>query len=394
MCTYRTRTNQALVTAGLLTALITGCTSTVPGVPLAEGDHTTSSVLAGPPSGTHGLTIASGYESQAATYAAARAIDPCALHQVSSAAEVTGMRAESLMPGSNLASCELGMVPENEKLSVWLLTTTVGAPVDYRNRQEVTDEQIEGMDFLRWQPPADGRSCRYLTKIARPAGDTPTRAPNSAANNQAGQADHAGETTLDLKIRRDSTEAQPKTACQIAHEYLTKVARFWRLPAVRQDKLTTPSLPIATVDPCAGLSGSTKTMDGPLEAVPQGIYRCLLRHASAQGNNEQTRTATSVSATLSVKWDPRASLNNPKAAQDLRPATVAGKPAVIKQKPGDPANPKLAGDCTLAVITDEAVTIQEDLSGNTPKSVQVAEIQASTCELATAGAESLIASIH
>jgi hypothetical protein len=398
---HRRHTGRILA-AGAAVLVLAGCTSTVPGVPLAEGDHAAAGVSTGAPSTSPGIALSEGFEAKAASYAMARAVDPCALHVITAAAEVTGMVGDTFMPGTDLATCDLDLLPATPRaISVWKLSATVGAALSTRTRQESTPEQIEGLTFLRGKDAADGRTCEYVAEIGpKPSTPAPS-SPNSPSDAPAagdGQAEAAGGT-MTLRVRRDSPDAQPKTACQVGKEYLAKVGRYWKVPALRRDGLTKPPIPIGNVDPCAGLAGVERAMGGPLLARPQGPYDCVVQRDPSQGNAEQARKLGTITAKLSVKWDPRASLNNPTTARGLEAATIAGKPAVVKKTAGDPSNPKLAGDCTLNVIhesanPDENVAIKESNSGVIPISVQVIEVRAGTCELATAGVESLIAAIR
>lgn len=397
--------------AGLLAALtLAGCTEKVTGIPLAEGEFEARQSQRNTPGGAPAppaVPFARGQEALGKQYAAARAVDPCALHDPAAAAKVTGLSADSLMPDSNLSDCDLSLTPEGSLLSVWNISAAVGKIVDSKTRAGATPEQIGGATYLRAADTTnDGRSCRFFldnpatgntggfTAGSATAGPTPSA---SAANPPGGgqEAEPAPRTVIELSIQRRDPKPQAKDPCQVGREYLAEIGKYWAHPALRADKLTTPELRLAQADPCGGLAGVGSAMGGPIEAAPTGPYSCTVRLAANSGDATKSRAMGSVSATFSIKWDPMLLMRNEKTAKEYTQITIAGRPALQKQAAGDPSNPKLPGSCAVTAVVDENVAIHESLdSADAPKSLQVVETRANTCELATAAAESVIASIR
>lgn len=394
MHTQRTRMpGYAVAIVSLLITVIAACTTTVPGTPLAEGDNP-----GGQPSSpaTPPVPMARGYEELARIYTAARAVDPCALQDKDAAARITGMVGDAIMPGSNLNSCDLDMAPPGDAMSVWRLSTTVGVTLDAKTARESIPEKVGDTDVLHAPDVLGGdRSCRYLMETnPKPGAPAVTNTPPSSPADASGAA-RASRTAIELSVRRNSPDAQPKKPCQIAQEYLGQVIKYWHNPALRKDNLTTPRFPVGDVDPCAGLAGVAQPMGGPIEAVLLGgPYKCSVRLTASPDNAEQARKVGVVSATLAVKWDPRLLLANPQMGKDYKPVTVAGRTGTIKQQTSDPNTPKLAGSCTVTLVTDDTVSVHDNLSkADSPKSVQTVETSAATCDLATKAAESVLASI-
>lgn len=398
----------AAAAAGLLVTALGACTSTVPGVPVAAGDRSLAATPGGPSSvAGQDLTVARGQEALAAAMAAARAIDPCALQDVAAATQATGMPGHSVMPSStNLAACELVTSPEDDGLG-WRLTTTAGVLLDDKTATQSTPEQIGGTTVLHAPDLfGDGRACRYLLE---PKATTTTSAPttrSSAADDQApsddpatggGAGGSAGpvRTALELMVQRDTSSPQPKDSCAVAKDYLGAVVKYWTHPAYRSDTLTTPGLPIAQTDPCAALAGAAPAMGGQIVVSPGLLtpFECTALPAGRVGQKPML-----VSVDLKAVTDPRLLLENAGTSQGgkVKPITVAGHTGTVTQTAGDPRNPKLAGgDCTIDLVTDDAVTISESADrADAPKTVQVAEVRADTCELATTAASSVLSAIH
>lgn len=389
-----------VVATGLLVAALAACTTSVPGSPMAA-ESSSAAPPGAPPSAQigPGLTLVPGAEALAATNTEARATDPCALHSVPAAEQVTGMKGLSLMPSDlYLASCELQVGPPDDVLSTWRLTASTGVPIEEKTIQQSTSEQI-GENQVLHAPDldSDGHSCRYLMDTSKTASikTTTSQAGDQATNEDSGTSGNAtapSRTGLELLVQQDVPDPQTKTACQVAKDYLAEVIKYWTHPALRTDKLTTPALPLANVDPCAALVGVAPAMGGHLLVNPSPLnpFEC-----DATPSNGQKLSL--VSDVLKVATDPRRSLENNQTSLGgkIKPVTVAGHTGTITATAGDPSNPKLSGFCTVDLVLDDKLTISDNAeSANAPKSMQVVETRGDTCELAQTVAESVLSAVH
>ncbi|ALG06394.1 hypothetical protein AOZ06_05150 [Kibdelosporangium phytohabitans] len=193
---------------------------------------------------------------------------------------------------------------------MWQLSTASGVLLDSKAAQESTTETIGDTTVLRARDTTgNDRSCRYLSE----AGPPPNAAPAPTNDGTAG----APRTALELVVRRNSSDAQPKKPCDIAREYLTQVIKYWVKPALRTDNLTAPRFAIGDVNPCDSLAGIAESMGGPIEAITLGgPHKCTVRLVPGPDNTEQARKVGLVSASLAVKTDPRTVLDNPQTSKD------------------------------------------------------------------------------
>src|SRR5882724_11675643 len=97
------RRPRRLAVLGGLAAVLAACTSTVAGVPADQ-----------PPTATArpGPALAGDQEERAWAFAVDRAVDPCALQNPAAAEKVTGQVRLSVMPKSDLNSCEVSLAPQ------------------------------------------------------------------------------------------------------------------------------------------------------------------------------------------------------------------------------------------------------------------------------------------
>jgi hypothetical protein len=357
-----------IAAAGLLLTLA-GCATTVAGTPVAEqGAHAANSgAAAASTSGAApktGTKSSPGQDAEAAAHAVMRKVDPCALHSPEAAAKVTGMQPDEIMPGTSLNACDVELTPGPLELTAWTLTATVGVDLDEGRRQEATQEQIADIAFFKLPAlggAADDRSCSYVMGFGT-------------------------DTGIELRVRRSSTEAQPKTPCQVATAYLAEVGKYWKEPATRSDKVTSPTLRIADVDPCAGLDALSDALGGPIRTRTSDPYSCTVSPATP---GAKPGLGGLVTTEVGIDTDPRALVGNP-AAKDYKAMTVAGKPGVASEMRGAKGN-----TCSLTVIADEDVALQADQSKpDAQKSYQVVETRAENCDLASKAAEVLLASLR
>jgi hypothetical protein len=394
--TNRLRPIAATAVVGVVAvALVGACTSSVPGTPTAAEDHPSiaspgSTPSAGPGSG---VVVVRGYEDVIAANAASRAIDPCALHDIAAAEQVTGMKGQLLMPGTlNLASCDLEVGPPEDALDAWRMTASAGVPLNDETVKKATPEQINNTSVLHVPDVIrSDDSCTYMMDNSpQVTTGTPPRS-TSAGGQNAGQP---VRTALELTVRREDTK-QTASPCQVAKDYLTAVIKYWIHPAHRADQLTTPALPIGQADPCAGLVGVAPAMGGGIQVKPSrsNPYECSALPAKVSpGTNPAL-----VTVDFTFKSDPREALQNTNTSvgDKIKPVTVAGHTGTLTETPADPKNPKLAGSCRINVVVDDQVGAARFADQpNATKNLQVVSTSGDTCELAQKAAESALATIH
>lgn len=364
MHTRRRRSPGRWIAAAGLLLTLAGCATTVAGTPAPERDAQAASGPTATSATGSGTKSSPGQDAEAATYAVMRKVDPCALHSIEAAAKVTGMGPDEIMPGSSLNACDVELTPGPLELAVWTLTATVGVDLNEGRRQEAAQEQIADIKVFKMPGlggSTDDRTCRYVMPFGT-------------------------DTGIELQVRRSSSEPQPKEPCQVATEYLGEVAKYWKEPATRADKVTSPSLRIADVDPCTGMDALADALGGPVRTMISDPHSCTVMPAAPGGKPGMGGV---VRTEVGVDTDPRALLGSP-AGKDYRAMTVAGKPGVASEMPGPKGN-----TCSLTVIADEDVALQSDQSKpDAQKSYQVVDTRAENCELASKAAEVLLASLR
>ncbi|WP_424187625.1 hypothetical protein ACOBQX_07460 [Actinokineospora sp. G85] len=349
---------------------LTGCTDTVVGTPFPVGAVASVEDLFPAVSTAVGevdgpVPPREGAEEVAASFSVLRRVDVCALHDPAAAAKVVGMQPDDLMPGASLSDCVLQLVPGPRDLPAWRLRVTAGVELSDKTRRESTPETLDGVAVLRLPVRgADGESCAY----ARPMGD---------------------QAALQLTVRQQGTEAHPKTACQVAKEYLTAVAKYWREPATWADAVSTPALPVASIDPCAGLDAAMAVYGKPVRSRMEDPHRCTVYPQTPAPGDPLGGV---VSVTIGVDTDPRAPLAGAAAAEHTA-VTVAGRPGVsdIRNVGG---GPNASGTCYVTVLADDAVEIRQHINNpDLPTSYQVIKAHSADCRIATTAIEGLLAQL-
>ncbi|EWC64525.1 hypothetical protein UO65_0132 [Actinokineospora spheciospongiae] len=357
---------------------LSGCTATVVGTPVAQGEANGEaevvastedlSAEATTAAGQAGASVPprEGTEQVAALFSVIRQVDVCALHDPAAAAVVVGMQPDDLMPGDSLSSCVLQLVPGPRDLPAWRLKVTAGVELSDKTRRESTPETLDGVDFLHLPDlDGDGKACVY----DRPMGE---------------------RAALHLIVRQEGTEAQPKTACQVAKEYLTAVAKYWREPATWADAVSTPALPVATIDPCAGLDAATAVYGKPVRSRMEDPHRCTVYPQTAAHGDP---IGGVVSVTVGVDTDPRATLTGT-ASADYTAVSIAGRPGVSNiLNPG--GGPSASGTCYVTVVADDKIEIRQDITNpDRPTSYPVIEARSADCQIATKAIEGLLSQLH
>ncbi|CRK57006.1 hypothetical protein [Alloactinosynnema sp. L-07] len=358
--------------AALLLLTLAGCADTVKGAPQAEAQvrdaaasasaAATSAAKSAPKTGA--ANAAPGQDSMAAAYTVMRKVDPCALHSLDAAAKVTGMQPDEIMPGISLGACDLDLVPSPRELPVWTLIARVGVTFDERRKKAAVEEQIGDIRFYKLAEPAGSgssdRSCSYVMRLGE-------------------------ETGVELQVRRGAADPQPKTPCQVATEYLAEVGRYWKQPAIRADKVTSPTLRVADVDPCAGQDALAAVLGAPVHSLFTDPFTCT----TVPSTGGKSNVSAMVSAEVAVETDPRGLLGG-SMGTDYRAVTVNGKPGVAKEFV---VNKKPT--CSLTVIADEQVVLVADQAKpDAQKSFQVVKARAQTCDVATKAAEILLSAMR
>src|ERR1043165_9757789 len=240
---HGTRARWAPALVVVLAALFTtGCTTTVTGTPVAEGDRpaTGEAEQDTPP-------VAKGQDAVAVMYARVRQIDPCALHSLDAAQAATGLTPDSIMPDSGLNGCDLQVTQDPTSLSVWSLRITVGRTPPAAQPGGAPEQLGEVTATKRVTGGLnDPKTCDYTVPLA----DLPPGAPPPPPAPPNGAA--VSRPEIALTVRHNGVAALPRPAGEVAQNYLRAVGKYWRQPALRTDQLTTPQIDIARLDPCAG----------------------------------------------------------------------------------------------------------------------------------------------
>jgi hypothetical protein len=353
------------VLAGGLLALLAGCTtSTITGTTrLHSAPHTAPQANVREPTESAGSAVSSDQAELATAFTAARAVDPCALHNPAVAASVVAMPGDEIMPGRVLNSCDLDLSRSATALSSWRLSVTVGVLFDARQRQQAQQQTIADLTFYHPSSADDtGESCRYVLAFG------------------------GEETGIELRVRRDDDQGKSKTPCQIAQDYLRGVGKYWAHPALRTDKLTTPVLSISAGDPCAALGPVSAELGGPVRVSTSEPHSCSLIVGTP------TNGSGMITGEYAVETDPRTLLSGA-SAKDYKSVTVADRPGVARE-----TTSILKGaskTCSVTAIVDNQVVLQADKAKpDNAKTLQVVKASASDCALATKAAEALLAALH
>ncbi|SER20119.1 hypothetical protein [Actinokineospora terrae] len=368
--------------AVLLAAAVAACSTPIPGTALPQPPPDAAATGAVPsgrtpvtapsrpgsrtpePQVAPGIAAMPGQADKVAAYPLMRRIDPCALHDPAAAARVTGARPDELVPGRHLNACELVLSAGDTavRLPTWRLTATVGAD----RGQRVAPEVIAGIEFTEIPPAStaeQGRSCRMVR------GFGPT-------------------TALELLVRHEATAPAPQTPCAVARAYLAEAGKWWDAPALRADKLTTPTLRIADLDPCAGLTSVASELGQGVRASLPHPHGCSLLATKGEPGQPGAGKGARLTVELGMAIDPRALLDN--ATPGYVAVTVAGRPGVSTRRPA-----AAGSTCELAVVADDTVTVRADQTRDGARAaVQVVTVSAAECPLAVRAADGVLALIR
>ena len=282
---------------------------------------------------------APGTETTAGVFALLRAVDPCALHDVTAAVAVTGDQPDQIMPSASLASCQLRL--HRGDTPTWSFTIEVGVVFPTAARHAATSEEVDGTRLYRTEnTPPSGRACGYV----RPMGP-----------------DHGISLTAVAPVG-----AAPPS-CTTVRAYLTAVQSLSRL-VLRMQQHTQPQLELASIDPCSAAPAILERLGVPGSAYPQALYAC-------QVQPELTSTApaaTAVTIRFGFGADPSGQAGSDSGHT---PVTVDGHHGVVDAA----ASPGQECVLTLAHLPGTAVV---QIGG--VRWVQTISVQASSCAQATA----------
>lgn len=373
-------------------AMLAGCSAgdglipsrTVAGTPVAQEQVIASETGAptqkpGPKSGQNdqgveerkevapGLGATPGQGMKPESYKVARLVDPCALHSPADAARITKLIPDQIMPRSDMNHCLVELIRTNKGLPVITLAATAGADFPEHYKKRAQRQEIDGAEY--WFLPPTGsdspRDCSYV----KPFGP-----------------DTGLELTVYKRDAKDTTDP-----CQVARDYLTAVGKWWRNPAMRSDKVSTPQIPLALADPCIAAAKVASQLEQKVQGMLTDPYTCVLQPT--------TRDKGSVfGGLLSISYELS---NNPMdvlkgaTAREYRAITVGGKQATVTEiaTPGTKGGEKRT-NCYVTVVVDDKLALQADQSRpDTQKTYQVIKTMSPTCEIAQRGAETAAASI-
>jgi hypothetical protein len=375
----------ALVAAAV--CLITACTGSTPfgfsrtvaGTPVAapppiSGASTAPGDPPGPTDGDDhdretdlapGVQLMPGQAERIAEHAAARRIDPCALHNPAIVTAVTRLTGDSIMPDrTGLHTCTLEAIADAWDLPAWSLKITVGADFAEHHRTRAVEETIDGVTVWRENNSTGSdpdEACTYL----KPLGE---------------------HTAIELRVRRGGGKPRPESPCQIATEYLGQVLGFWKNPAHRGDALSVPGLRLADVDPCLGVAAAATKAGLTGMAAMSTPYSCSM--TPTPGPAGTSSLGDRVLAELRMETDPALLLTGP-GAEDYTAVTVGGRPGVTTQDDitGSPR-------CQVIVSADPDTPIIADHSSPNPQQhFQTVTVQAADCVTATTAADAILAAL-
>ncbi len=357
----------AILAVATAVALLTGCSSgpfvrTVDGVAVPEPAAATAVDDQVAPKAPK-VPVLEGQEDKPAAFQVMRLIDPCALHSPEGAVRISGLIPDDIMPGRTLNTCKLNLVRTANDLPLWTFTSTVGVEFGDAGRSRSQRQDIDGQEFWllppsKWDKPS--AECTYVKEIS----------PDLA---------------LEMNVRKQDERAKGDP-CQLARDYLLAVSKWWKNPALRADKITTPYLPIAAADPCDAVAAAADGNAEPVVLLLIDPHSCHL-----QPKEYRPGVSSLLSVEYKIETDPRAVLN--KGPSEYSAITVAGKPGTKAQLPGvDGPNTTL---CFVTVIADEQIELQADQTrADALRSYQVIAARSPDCARATKAAEAAVNALN
>ncbi|MFC6091635.1 hypothetical protein [Saccharothrix lopnurensis] len=282
----------------------------------------------------------------AEAYAAFRAIDACALHDVEAATAVTGDKGDEITPDQDgLNGCILRL-HKSEFESTWTVFLEVGILFPPELRHEAAPETVGGMAVFTRE---DERGCA----LSKPLDDN-----------------HA------IEVRTSTYSGATKKPCDVLREYVGKLGEVWNDPPRRDSGRTSPRLSLADVDPCVAASAVLDGVGPSAQLSPKSVFACSAVPASAA----PSKKSTDIEIALIMDEDP-ASL----VAAGAREVTIGSHRAVLIER--------ATGCLSYVVWEPETEVVVDRQSGDALPSLQQIRVRAGTCEAAQAAAEKVLAKI-
>lgn len=282
----------------------------------------------------------------AKAYAAFRAIDACALHDVEAATAVTGDKGDEITPDQDgLNQCTLRL-HKGEYESTWTIRLEVGSLLPAELRREAAPETVGGMDvFVR----EEERGC----SLSKPLDDN-----------------HA------IEVRTSAYGNATKKPCDVLREYVGKLGGLWNDPPRRDSGQTSPRLSLAEVDPCAAAAAVLDDVGPGAQLSPQGVFACTAVPASAQPSKQRI----DIEIALILDEDPASLVKT-----GSREVAVGAHRAVLAER---------ATGCAVYVVWEpETEVVVDQQSEDAVPSLQQIRVQAGACDVAQAAAEKVVAKV-
>lgn len=282
-----------------------------------------------------------------AEYDKALPIDPCALHDPTLAAQVTGQQGDQLQPGDGINSCVLRTGDDNAS---WNLYIKVGENFDQVNEQSDAPVQIAGTTYYRANT-GEGTCSYFYAPIL--------------------DKDSAMSVELDVQIGAgDSNPQLVSQACDIGQRYLQGLSKVWFsspgqfAPQTRDVSAAQPHLTLGLKrSPCDTMAYAKNTLSQTPGTDPglTVVNRTDPSNCSLEDNfrpdpvtGQQQTPVTRAQVDFLVDSDPAGGAKNDSTLQSIQ---VAGHPGWIQ--PPTPATGSEA--CRIEVRYDNTL-IDMDMS--------------------------------
>lgn len=347
------------VLLGIVALFATGCT----GSPTTATTAGTAVSAADQP--TVNAAVPEAIRARVVSYTRFRAIDPCALHDPTAAAAITGDQVDELLPNlDGLNQCVLRLT-RGEFAGTWTLYLEVGAEYDASRRRDAAPETVGGALTYR-ENTDDKTGC----DLARPLDDT---------------------FAIVLRVRdytSRSAQNRPSIApCDLGRDYIDAAAAVWADPPWRDRGLTSPTLTLAELDPCEAASALLPDYGDNAELHPTGPFKCGARagygSSGKGGKTKEKKELAEITVSFAVEEQPLTLAGQKVNGIDHTGLTIGARKAVAAAS---------RSGCRTAVVWDENTWLVADAkTENAPKTYEVIVIQSESCDTAQATAEKVLA---
>ncbi|MFD0207491.1 MULTISPECIES: hypothetical protein [Saccharothrix] len=292
------------------------------------------------------------YRGTATAFAAFRAIDACGMHDVEAAKQVTGDKGDKILPDQDgLHLCTLEM-HKSELESTWTFDLEVGALFESAARSEAAPETVGGMQVFTRETD---RGC----SLSKPLDDT-----------------HA------VELRTSTFTGATKKPCDVVREYAAKLAPIWNDPPKRGSGVTSPTLDLASMDPCTAAAAVLETAGPGSELRPSGVFGCSVTPAvDPNAPPQKTRTDTSVEFVMDE--DP---------ASLVKAGIQTAREIMIDRFRGV-VNERSTGCITYVVWDPDTAVAVDQQSEDAFPALQLIRVEAPDCDRAQAAARKVMAKV-